>query len=350
MAVSDFFEALPGIAGNLATSVLAGQANRDAGRRTSAALAPNIYDQQYQQLATQLQGLTGQLADTNNPQFQSRVRARMDEIMRQYEAHLRQQQAVEARRYGRTGMGMVNPERRDEAIARSLAAFRSQAEAQARAEAMKEMVAAAQETRGAALQVAGPGTQIERSRAGAAATVANQTDANRKANYLQLAGSVLGPLLKGVDFKKLGEGVFGGGPQASGAISMAPQGGPGQMAVPTFDASMFNFPTMGNDPSGMFDPGYGYAGGGAPQGGMDFPSFDMGDFPAAGADPGGMFDPGYGYAAPQFDFDFPSFGSDPSGTFDPGYGYAAPQFDPAAFSFDPGTFDFGADFGYEGWF
>lgn len=338
MAVSDYFDptqfydAIPGMVGGLAAGVLGLNANSNANAALQSAYAPNSYDQQYQQLSQQLMQLTGQLADTNNPQFQARVKQREDEIMRQYEQTLRQQQAAEARRYGRTGMGMVNPERRDEAIARSLATFRSQAQAQARAEAMGEMVNAAKVGQGTA-PVVQVGSTTTRGREVAGANVNNAYDQNKKSTYLALAGQVLGPLMKGIDFKKMIEGTTGGG------VTSAPA-----MAGP-------------NDSTGLYDPGYGYgqsniptfaapsqSWGANPSGGIDIPSFDMGQFPSAGTDTGGMYDPGYGYAAP--DFNFPAAGADVGGTFDPGYGYAAPTFDPASFSTPSFDFpSFGGDFG-----
>lgn len=333
MAVSDFLENLsnPQTIGGIAGAVLGANSARSQNQNYQAAVGANPYDAQYQQLSQQLMGLTGELADTNNPQFQSRVKQREDEIMRQYEKQLRQQQAVEARRYGRTGMGMVNPERRDEAIARSLASFRSQAQAQARSEAMGEMVNAAKVGGQITAPVVNTGSQSQRARQVAGANMQNASDVGKTNAYLALAGQVLGPLLKGVDFKKM-LGVTSSS-QAPAGVQSSTSGGPSG-GVPSFDAGMFQqFPAAGGDPGGMFDPGYGYGGGG-----VNMPSFDMGQFPAAGGDPGGMYDPGYGYAAPSGDF--PTYGNDAGGTFDPGYGYAN-TFSPPQFDFP----DFGGDIG-----
>ena len=185
-------------------------------------------------------------------------------------------------------MGMINPERRDEGLSRSLAAFRSQAEAQARAEAMGELVNAAQTTGKFAAPVANVGAERRQGQQVAQADAGNTYDSTKKNTYLALASQVLGPLLKGVDFNKM-VGATG----QSGGVQSAPGGQPspgGQSSfagggAPQFDAGM-NFPGAGGDSGGAFDPGYGY---GAQQGGggMDFPSFDMGQSPASGGDPSG---------------------------------------------------------------
>lgn len=139
----DIFGAAPGIASAILGIVNSGNLKRNA----TNAFAPNQLDQsfasQYQYYADQLKQLTGQLADTSNPQFQSRVQQRMDEIMRSHTDALRQQQTLQAQRAAR-GLGSVNPERRDEAMSKNLAVLRQQAEAQARAEVTKELATAAQ--------------------------------------------------------------------------------------------------------------------------------------------------------------------------------------------------------------
>jgi len=129
-------------------SAILGAINANKLRRNATnVLAPNALDQsyqnQYQYYADQLRQLTGELANVNNPQFQSRVQQRMDEIMRSHTDALRQQQSLQAARAGR-GLGSINPERRDEAMSKNLAVLRQQAEAQARAEVTKELATAAQ--------------------------------------------------------------------------------------------------------------------------------------------------------------------------------------------------------------
>jgi len=341
MAVSDFLGNLsnPETLSNIAAAVMAGQANRSAGQGLQAAYAPNSYDAMYQQLSTQLQGLSGELADTNNPQFQARVAARTDEIMRQYEAALRQQQALEARRYGRTGMGTINPERRDEALNRSLANFRSQAEAQARNEAMQELVNAAKVTGQIAAPVTQVGSTTTRGREVASANAGAVQDVNRKNNYLALASQVLGPLLKGVDLSKLVGGVqsaneaasptlYGPGRTGSldwgasqgGGVPMPPTGSPGFSPVGGIPSAGGEIPSWAD---ASFDPGawQDYMGTTYNQ-----PNMTMEDFQGTGmpelpqVDPGGYNFDFNAAPAPQFNatdfnpsWDFSPYGSDAGG-------------------------------------
>jgi len=264
MADSSFFDSLfqPATrnttpAYDLASGVLGIGLGMNAANRSSGALAPNSFDQQYQQLSQQLQALTGQLADSNNPEFQQRVKSKTDQIMQSYEQAIRSQQAREANRYGRTGMGLINPERRDEGLARSLAQGRVQAEAQARAEVTNEMLQAARATTLGA-GVAGSGANQQRARQAGSANTRNAYNQAIGTGALQIAGA----LGKGVDFKKLlGSSVVNELPDASrmagpfgGFDNQAIAGADftGGMGTPAFDPSAFG-PAFD---SGAFNPGW----------------------------------------------------------------------------------------------
>lgn len=209
MALSDIFTG-PNIV-DLASGVLGITGAGSASRRAQDALGPTSFDAQYQQLAQQLQTLTGQLADTSNPEFARRVSEKTDQIMQSYEQAIRSQQARQANLAGR-GLGGFNSERRDEGLSRSLAQAKVNAEAQARAEVTNEMLTAAKAT-GLGAQTAGLGVANERARRMAGANVDNAYDQARKAGFLQLGGA----LLKGVDFKKLA-GAFGPSQTPTGMV------------------------------------------------------------------------------------------------------------------------------------
>jgi len=186
---------------DFATGILGVYRAADAANRAGKAYAPTQFDAQYQQLSQQLQALTGQLADSSNPEFQSRVSQKTDQIMQSYEQALRSQQAREAQRYSRTGMGAINPERRDEGLSRSLAQARVQAEQAARMEVTNEMLSAAKAT-GLGAQVTGAGANREAMR---------QFGVNSARDKAAQVGiSAIPALMKGVNFKKLGEAITGG--------------------------------------------------------------------------------------------------------------------------------------------
>lgn len=175
-------------------------ANRLAGN-ASQALQPSNYDAMYQQFAQQLQNLTGQLADSSNPEFARRMQSRMDEIMRANTSALRQNQALQAARAARGLPGLVNSERRDEAMSRNLATLRSQAEAQARAEVARELATAAQQTSLGA-QVVGRGVDSERARRVAQQNTQDYYNQAGQQGWLALAKSVLPMVMKGMDVGK----------------------------------------------------------------------------------------------------------------------------------------------------
>lgn len=175
-------------------------ANRLSGN-ASKSLEPTNWDSMYQQFANQLQQLTGQLADTNNPQFQSRVNQRMDEIMRSHTSALRQNQALQAARASRGLPGFINSERRDEGMSRNLAMLRQQAEAQARAEVARELAQAAQQTT-LGSQVVGRGMEAERSRRVAQNNVQDYYNTAGQGSWMALAKAILPVAMKGMDIGK----------------------------------------------------------------------------------------------------------------------------------------------------
>lgn len=205
MAISDYI--YPGL--DIASAVLGITDSSKYGNRARQALEPTSWDTDYERMFqdynARLQALTGQLADTSSPEFQTRLKTRMDEIMRGVTDSLRQQQSLNAARVGRGLQGLVNPERRDEAMARNLASARSAAEAQARAEVIKEMAEAATQTRGAmgiTGQIGAAGLANERARRAAQSNVQSAYDQTGNASWLALAKSVLPLVMKGVDFTK----------------------------------------------------------------------------------------------------------------------------------------------------
>lgn len=204
---SDYRGNVPAV--GIASAILGAVNANNLGKRASNVLEPNPFDKsfadQFSYYAQQLQALTGQMADVNNPQFKTRVQQRMDEIMRSHTDALRQQQSLAAQRAGRGLQGTFNPERRDEAMSKNLASLRGQAEAQARAEVMKELATAAQGSNNA-LQSTGAlglrGAQQERARQ---VTQQNTKDAYGTAGqgaYLALAKELLPLIIRGMDVGK----------------------------------------------------------------------------------------------------------------------------------------------------
>jgi len=239
------------------------------GKRMSGALEPTSYDAMYQQFAQQLQQLTGQLADSTNPEFQRRVQQRQDEIMRANQDSMRQQQSLNASRAGRGLQGLVNPERRDEAQSRNIAMMRQQAEAQARAEVTKELAQAAQSTTQGSQSVAA-GLANERARRAGQANVQNAYGQTGGQAWMGLAKEILGAT-KGMDWgKALGvtDAMKSGGNWGGGAQDIV---GSSPLA-----RAMPNLGTAVTQPNWDFAPG---TSGGFDMGGLTGTGIDWGTLP-----------------------------------------------------------------------
>lgn len=213
MAISDYlFEKDP--RGNipaldLAQGILGFANSRRAGGRVTDALQTNQWDASYQQMFdaynAQLKALTGAAADPNSPEFQSRLKTRMDEIMRGYTDALRQQSSHLSNRAARGAGGVWNPERQDERFSRNIATGLVEAEARARAEVMQELLAAAQGSSTAMQRsgpVAGMGLANERARAVTMANAQNNQDATSLNSILALAKGVVPLVSRGMDLSK----------------------------------------------------------------------------------------------------------------------------------------------------